>query len=278
MSKTASVVFGRSCDETGKAGKIVSNEKIQGKAKRKAAAKTSGDLPLRVSIGYATAAAEEISGDTAISCGLPDGSLALILSDGMGKGIRAAADSRMLVRRLRRNLKSGMQPSKAIKEVNSYMIAHESDEKAESFATLDLLIIDRRGGKAKFYKMGAASSFLVRGGTVRSFEKAALPIGIIPQLRLTRLAVNLQKGDIVLMVSDGITEADLSDLSANWLVETLHKIFATRDAVNDKILKERQINIAEADPRKLAKYILDEALARYGSREKDDLTIAVIRV
>ena len=45
---------------------------------------------LRVRIGYATAAAQEISGDQAMSCELPDGRFALILSDGMGKGALAA--------------------------------------------------------------------------------------------------------------------------------------------------------------------------------------------
>lgn len=157
----------------------------------------------RVSVGYATAAAEEISGDTAISSGLSDGSLALILSDGMGKGIRAAALSRAATSRLRKNLKGGMAPAHAIKEVNTFMVSHA---KAENFATLDLLIIDRNTRKAKFYKMGAASSFVLRDGKVRMFEQAALPIGIIPEIRLTHVALQLRPGDIVLMVSDGITE------------------------------------------------------------------------
>ena len=112
---------------------------------------------LRVRIGYATAAAQEISGDQAMSCELPDGRFALILSDGMGKGAPAAAESRRLVRRLRGNLKKGMSPARAIKDVNCFMI------KPDSFATMDLALLDWARGQAKFYKMGAASSFLIRG-------------------------------------------------------------------------------------------------------------------
>ncbi|MFR2965352.1 MAG: hypothetical protein ACLTK0_02530 [Anaerovoracaceae bacterium] len=38
---------------------------------------------------------QENSGDAAVSCRLPDGSLAFILSDGMGKGMKAAAEVRL---------------------------------------------------------------------------------------------------------------------------------------------------------------------------------------
>ena len=59
---------------------------------RKAPEETGG---IGIRVGYASAAAAGISGDAAASCGLPGGSRALILSDGMGKGIKAAAGSRL---------------------------------------------------------------------------------------------------------------------------------------------------------------------------------------
>ncbi len=68
-------------------------------------ASVRGRARIRVRIGYAAAAAQGVSGDQAVSCELPDGRFALILSDGMGKGAQAAAESRRLVRRLRGNLK-----------------------------------------------------------------------------------------------------------------------------------------------------------------------------
>ena len=246
---------------------------------------------LRLSVGYATAAAEEISGDTAISSGLPDGSLALILSDGMGKGIRAAAESRAVARRLRKNLKSGMKPAFAIKEVNRYMLdceeaLHQAGParcsgaaagEAECFATVDLLIIDRNAAKAKFYKMGAASSFLLRNGKVKKFEQAALPIGIIPEIRLNHIAVRLKAGDIVVMVSDGITEAARVDgelrLAGSNCADGsdgawLHELLESRTAAE----------LVHLSARRLAGEILDEAVLRYADRERDDLTVAVVKI
>ena len=249
----------------------------------------------RVSVGYATAAAEEISGDTAISSGLPDGSLALILSDGMGKGIRAAALSRAATSRLRKNLKGGMAPAHAIKEVNTFMVSHA---KAENFATLDLLIIDRNTRKAKFYKMGAASSFVLRDGKVRMFEQAALPVGIIPEIRLTHVALQLRPGDIVLMVSDGITEAGRvpvapdSDMDGTMDTAMGDAVDGSSDDSSDSCIdgcidgtwlrelleKRAPAELAGISARKLARWILDETVKQYGERERDDLTVAAIKI
>lgn len=228
------------------------------------------DTKLAVKVGYACCAAAEISGDAVISCGLPDGSRALILSDGMGKGIKAAAGSRLVVSRLRRNLKEGMPVARAIKDVNRYMIDHGG----EDFATVDLTIIDPSACRAKFYKMGAATSFVVRGGNVRAIAQAALPVGIIPALRLTHISARLKAGDIIVMASDGITEADRKDMEAGWLTEYLSD-FVEKSPAN----QTEQENIGtfrHMSPRRMAADILQQALLRYGGREQDDLTVAVV--
>lgn len=287
----------------------------------------------RVSVGYATAAAEEISGDTAISSGLPDGSLALILSDGMGKGIRAAALSRIVASRLRKNLKGGMAPANAIKEVNAYMLTHRQTEgEGENFATVDLLLIDRTTEKAKFYKMGAATSFVLRDGKVKMLEKAALPIGIVPKVRSSQISERLRPGDIVIMVSDGITEAargaavpsqpsqggeaagpaavpsqpsqsaEAAELAAipSQPTQGVDVRGATgvetgggagEDAgegaggIDGTWLRELleaggagSVDFSGMTSRRLARWILDEAVAKYADRERDDLTVAVVKI
>ena len=269
---------------------------------------------IEIKVGYAAAAAAGISGDAAASCGLPGGSRALILSDGMGKGIKAAAGSRLVVTRLRRNLKAGMPVAKAIKEVNRYMIEQseagshkcaggtgfapdqvnpapgqggtafaagqivadeqkiadgqkvadrQRDYAAEDFATVDLTVIDRQSCRARFYKMGAATSFIMRQGHVRKIKGAALPVGIIPRLRLTHISAVLKEGDLIVMVSDGITDADRKDPEACWLCDYLSRNIY-REGFDAGRLSARQI----------AADILAEAEARYGGRERDDLTVA----
>lgn len=219
---------------------------------------------INIKVGYASAAAGEISGDAAISCGLPDGSRALILSDGMGRGIKAAAGSRLVVSRLRKNLKEGMPVARAIKEVNKYMIDCAEDE---DFATVDLTIIDPKLCRAKFYKMGAGASFLVRGGRVRRITQDALPVGIIPRLRLTHISARLEPGDIIVVASDGITEADHGDMEACWLSDYLSNYV---ESCHTSVVKRT------LSPRRLAADILWQALSIYDGKEQDDLTVAVV--
>lgn len=208
----------------------------------------------------AAAAAAAGSGDAAVCCGLPDGSLAFILSDGMGKGMKAAAESKVVISRLRKMLKSGEEPSAAIKSLNRYMVDKSGDE--EIFATVDLTIIDKKSGRARFYKMGAATSFVVRGGKVQRIEQAALPVGIVTGIRLCYISVKLNPGDIIVMVSDGVTEADRRDLSARWLEQLLRET-AKKENIGPKILSE-EIAAAAKD--------------KYGGREIDDLTAVVAMI
>lgn len=297
----------------------------------------NGDGLLAVRIGYAAVPAgqicsgergvedteqlREVSGDTAVSCRLPDGSVALILSDGMGKGKEAAAESSLVVGMLRRRLKQGTSVNSAIREVNRYLL--EKGEKKdgknseiagvtkESFATVDLAIIDRSTGCARFYKMGAAPSYVVRGrkqdtratmaakaaGTdtrlsdteartadpdarlsgaearaagadsrgirketaprrVRKLAKPMLPVGIIPTLELTHVTARLHAGDMIVMMSDGIT--DMAGLgNDDWIGQMLSGV------------------PEEEGPRQLAGRILREGQSRCGVRETDDATVMV---
>ena len=207
--------------------------------------------------------ADEISGDTAVSCNLADGIQAFILSDGMGKGAPAASESRFAVYLLRRLLKQGTTVAGAIKEVNRRLLEKDrnrgKEAAKESFATVDLVLVNRVTGRGSFYKMGAAPSYVIRGAKVRKVEQPALPVGIIPVLKLTHVTAKLSRGDILVMISDGILDSDREDAGGDWLISLL------RDAgVSGKY-----------GPRQLAVCILEEAHKRYGQREMDDATVVV---
>ena len=195
------------------------------------------------------------SGDSVLTCNLPDGRLAVILSDGIGKGSRAQQESQVVVKELRKLLKRGIQPSRAIKIVNKRLIGSD-----ELFATVDLTIIDKCTGVASLYKLGAATSFLLRDKKVKKLEQAALPVGMIKRVKASQLKIKLHQGDTFVVVSDGITEADKKDLEAKWLEE---------------YLKEASNTIG---PKVMANEIADIAQSKYRNREKDDITVIVIQI
>jgi len=243
---------------------------------------------LAVHVGYASRAAvstesmkmeaaEELlpqeCGDTAVSCRLLDGSQAVILSDGMGHGTEAAAGSRAAAGLLRRLLKQGMPTARAIKEVNRYLLDRSlRREGGESFANVDLVIIDRTSGRAKFYKMGAAPSYLIRGRRIRKMAQPALPVGILPGIRLTHVSTRLSPGDIIVMMSDGISDSgwrkDGTAAADDWVTSFLDDTMRRTAAAGTVP--------ARMGPRELAAALLAEAARRYGTSETDDATAAVI--
>lgn len=234
----------------------------------------------------------ELSGDTVFSCRLPDGSRAVILSDGMGHGLEAAAESRAAAGLLRRLLKQGKPSAQAIKEVNRYLLQKSSTR--EIYATVDLTIIGQTGGRAKFYKMGAAPSYIIRGRRIRRISQPALPVGILPRIRLTHVSARLSAGDIIVMMSDGICDsgwrcpggtcadgacpggacADAPggagvDGGSDWVKSFLYDM--TNDCGNGS-------GHALSGPRQLAAALLSEAQNRNRGAEMDDATVAVILV
>ena len=229
-----------------------------------------------IRIGYASRAAAgeleengtEICGDTVFSCRLPDGSRAVILCDGMGHGKEAAAESRAAAGLLRRLLKQGMSSARAIKEVNRSLLQKSSQK--EIYATVDLAVIGQSDRRAKFYKMGAAPSYIIRGRRIRRISQPALPVGILPEIRLTHVSARLSAGDIIVMMSDGICDSGwCSHDSTDWVKSFL-------DDFTADVCEGRKHALPR--PRQLAAALLARAQERNRGTEMDDATVAVILV
>ena len=144
--------------------------------------------------------------------------LYMLLSDGMGSGAEAHAESAMTVRLLRQFLKAGIQPASALKTLNTALTLR--CQEGGGFTTIDLLALDRRTGAATLYKYGAAASYVKRGGTVTRLEGGSLPAGLQDTRQPPEATgIHLEPGSVLVMVSDGVTsEGDdwLRELLASW--------------------------------------------------------------
>ena len=146
--------------------------------------------------------------------------LYMLLSDGMGSGAAAHAESAMTVRLLRQFLKAGIQPASALKTINTALTLR--CQEGGGFTTIDLLALDRRSGGAMLYKYGAAASYLKRGGVVTRLDGGSLPAGLQSAHQPPEATgIRLEPGSVLVMVSDGVTsEGDdwLRELLAQWPV------------------------------------------------------------
>jgi stage II sporulation protein E len=89
------------------------------------------------------------------------GNFIAILSDGMGKGEKAAIDGTMASTLFSRLIISGFSFPCALRLVNSAMLVKSHEE---SLATLDILKVNLYNGKSVIYKAGATVSLLYRNG------------------------------------------------------------------------------------------------------------------
>lgn len=175
----------------------------------------------------------------------------LIISDGMGKGGRAALDGAMGAGLLAKLLSAGFGFDCALKIVNSALLVKSNDE---SLATLDCAAVDMFTGRVDLYKAGAPASYLVKSGRVTKCELASMPAGILRGIEFAKRTAVLSRGDSIVLVSDGIT-----DLGTDWL-------YAMLKGAEDVPVQE------------LADDILREAIKISEGKKADDMSVIAARL
>ena len=100
---------------------------------------------------------EIICGDSVTAFCDDDGFFYSIISDGMGKGHKAASESNLVIKTILDLLKYNVPVEEAMRLMNSIMVIKND---IDLYATLDLAVIDKKTGKAVFYKIGAAPSLI----------------------------------------------------------------------------------------------------------------------
>lgn len=143
-----------------------------------------------------------ISGDAYSTFSDGKGRAFMILSDGMGCGGRAAVDGAMASGLMTRLLKAGFGYDCSLSILNSAMLFKSTDE---SLATVDIACIDLFSGRTDMLKAGAAPTIVRRSGKCGVAQSTSLPAGILREVGFDKATVKLRSGDIIVMMSDGVT-------------------------------------------------------------------------
>lgn len=143
------------------------------------------------------------NGDTSLVFGDGTGVSYVILSDGMGSGKNAALESRMVVHMFKKLISSGVNYGSAVKLINSIMLAKSGEE---AFATLDAVRVDLDECNLTVIKSGASATLMRHRGAVMKIASSSFPIGIYEQSEIFIRSCECDEGDIIIMLSDGISE------------------------------------------------------------------------
>ena len=196
----------------------------------------------------------KISGDTFLMTDLPGGKKGIALSDGMGSGEEAFKESKMVVEMLEELLEAGFPVTMAIQLMNTALVIAREEVR---FSTIDASLFDLYSGTCEFVKAGASTTFIKRKDEVETITSTSLPVGVIRELELEPVERQLESGDYVIMVTDGVLDA----LPVGEQETLMRKFIKDADIVN---------------PKELAHHILEQVLAWTEEEPVDDMTVLVI--
>ena len=204
------------------------------------------DLTLDTGIYQIPASPSGISGDAYSTFLDGKGRAFMVMSDGMGTGGRAAVDGAMASGLMTRLLKAGFGYDCSLNILNSAMLFKSTDE---SLATVDIGCVDLFSGRTDMLKAGAAPTIVRRNGKCGVAKSTSLPVGILRDIGFDKATVKLRAGDIIVMMSDGVTGE-----GTDW-------ICAEIEAWKEK------------DARHLAEHLAHCAKRRRTDNHSDDITV-----
>ena len=199
---------------------------------------------------------ERANGDNFSFLDLEQGHFIAMLSDGMGTGEQAYQQSAMLIELLEEFLEAGFARKMALNLANSVLSLNFEQN---GFTTLDLVDIDLYTGICQMVKVGAAATFIKRKEEVETVVSTSLPAGVLSVMDCECFEYLLEKGDMVIMVSDGIIDAIVVEEKEEYL----------RDII---------CQITTENPQKLADLILHKVAEAAPNRVKDDMTVMAFSI
>ncbi|MBQ1251806.1 MAG: SpoIIE family protein phosphatase [Firmicutes bacterium] len=199
-----------------------------------------------------------VCGDTGAEWLMSDAKEAMIISDGMGSGLKARKESELTVSLVQKILECGFDRDYAGNLLRHMMLM---DRAEDAYATVDLCMVDRIRKEAEFMKLGAGASYLCVPGqglkVISGERKREEGFGVaMPRI----VKEELHRGDVIILASDGVSEASGDGKGAeHWLLPLIEE--SCEEA--SKVISER---------------IANKAVLVGGGKVKDDITVTVAKV
>lgn len=218
-------------------------------------------------IGATYRAAKEVGGDYYDFFWVDPTTMGIVVADVSGKGVPGSLVMTMIRTAMRLEARGNKSASDVLAKVNRHVT---SDMKRGMFVTMFYIILDSRDRSINFASAGHNPMILFRGKTkeVYFLKPKGFPVGIdLPEEdmfvnNLVLQKVNLEKNDMLIIYTDGITEA----------MNPEQQQFGEERLIN--VIKENyQLTPAEFVEK------LNDAIAQFtrGAEQNDDITVVAIK-
>lgn len=199
----------------------------------------------------------DVSGDNSLKLKMEDGKVLLALSDGMGSGAEANKASDSIIKMTKKLMSAGFEKEAGVELINNGIAMKTQNE---MFASLDISIFDLYTGTLELLKNYACPTYIKRGKEVKLIHAISLPTGILTNIDSVIFDTDLKQGDIVVMCTDGVLEAN-------------------KEAINkEEEFKKFLEAMKPQSAKKMADIILQEAIDQDYGKPKDDMTVIVAKI
>jgi len=154
-----------------------------------------------------TRPANTVGGDFYDIVPLPDGRVLLALGDVAGKGSPAALLMALLLAMMRTLIDEGLEGADLVARLNVQIGKHAQPH--SRFVTLFIGILNPATGELSYVNAGQNPPLLRRGnGSYERLRAGGMALGMFENATYMTGATMLEPGDVLVMYSDGITEAE----------------------------------------------------------------------
>jgi phosphoserine phosphatase RsbU/P len=214
-----------------------------------------------IGIAAATIPAMEIGGDFYDFIPAGKDRWGIAMADVSGKGISAALFMALSRTLLHVSGSTAGDPTAAIRQANRWIY---EDGRSSMFVTVFYGVLDAAAMQFSYVNAGHNPPLLVRDGGVQELGNSrGIALGVVPDVSVAATTLDLRPGDILVLYTDGITEA-FNDLD---------------EAFGEERLRD-YVQAGRAMP---ARDILDGLVAEIrrfagGAAQSDDITLVVVKV
>jgi len=203
----------------------------------------------------------EVGGDFYDFIPVATGQWGLVIADVSGKGVPAALFMALSRTLIRASTLVNADPALSIAHANRMIY---EDSKSSMFVTLFYAVLDSRTMTLDYVNAGHNPPLLLQGEstTVRLLKAKGIALGVIDEVDLQSVRVDLKPGDVLVLYTDGVTEAI--------------------NAAEEEFGEERLFAIITRNRNRPAQEIMDEILAGITSfagdtPQFDDITLMILR-
>ncbi|MCH5180574.1 MAG: serine/threonine-protein phosphatase [Erysipelotrichales bacterium] len=129
--------------------------------------------------------------------------LFVCLCDGMGHGKQAEECSKYLLSAIQTHLKLSTGYADMVNDLNNIMLMKNT---SDNYSTMDFFKLNLSSLKGTFIKAGAFLSYVVRNREIIPIAGHNLPLGIVSDCTYQSTNFQFEKGDILVLLTDGIGE------------------------------------------------------------------------